>query len=222
MENRNSNTVPWELKDVVSFAIILSIYLCFMKFLSKVIDTKFPASGLQLYILCFADITSLLICFLLLKKIILNNYRQGWNILIEKKYSIKSYLTIAIIIGLLLGSFNLFSYYLLTPNHLRQPLPTNLFFIALIYGIIIAPITEEVWFRSFFYRGLKKKCGTVIAVIISILFFLLYHIFNFSLFHLLIFSITITLFYEKTKALYNCILIHSLSNCVFFISRQFL
>jgi membrane protease YdiL (CAAX protease family) len=214
--------VPWELRDVVSFAIILSLYLCFMKFFSKVIDSISPTHGPQLYIICFVDITSLLICFLLLKKIILNNYRQGWDLLIEKKYSIKSHLTISIIIGLLLGSFSLFSYYLLTPHHLRQPLPTNHFFIALIYGIIIAPITEEVWFRSFFYRGLKKKWGIVIAFIISILFFLLYHIFNFSLIHLLIFSITITLFYEKTNALYNCILIHSISNCVFFLSRQFL
>ena len=167
------------------------------------------------------DISSLLFCMLILKKI-LKKYRNGWDILIKKEKNLKNLIPIAFLIGITLAIIHLLYISLTMPDTFKETNSTESFLILLFYGTLIAPFTEEIWFRSFIYRGIKKKYGTMIAFIYSIILFFLAHLFNFSFFPLLIFSITITAFYEKTRALYNTILIHATYNFVLFTLKQLL
>ena len=140
----------------------------------------------------------------------------------EKKINAK-HAIIFIIIGII-TSFaltNFINYYSLVLNLFNKP--TTLFpyeinniknYLLSIVSLAIFPaIGEELIFRGIIFNGLKQK-GTLFAIIVSSLFFTLFH-FNLSqLFYPFLFGLILGFVYSKTKNLSIPIIIHFVNNAL--------
>lgn len=77
--------------------------------------------------------------------------------------------------------------------------------------VIIAPITEELFFRGYLFNRLKIKFNTIIAVVLTSFLFALFHA---DLLGALIFSAILSLVYLKTKSIYGPVIIHFSNNAI--------
>ncbi len=84
--------------------------------------------------------------------------------------------------------------------------------------IVVAPVTEELFFRGFFYRALRTRMRVVWAVLIDSLVFASIHvqyISNPEIFIVIgMFAAVACLVYEKTGSIFACIAIHATFNTV--------
>ncbi len=220
--HQSFDDVPWLSKDLIFFIIILIVYMLTGKLFAKFCFLFF-ASKIAYPIFTVFNIASMLACFWVLK-ILLKKYSNGWSCLTKdmlfSRNQLFSSFKVALFFGFIMVSIN----YLLTPLLFPGLFPKPVFYrisFDIIFPIIIAPITEEIWFRSFFYRGIKKKFGFEAGLIGSTALFLLYHFYSFSSPSIIVFSILITIYYEKSKSLYNCILVHSIANLIVIASSFF-
>lgn len=140
----------------------------------------------------------------------------------SNKLNIKQTL-IFILIGIV-TSFALtqfINYYCLTLNLFNKPTAIfsyeldsiSSYLISLVSLAIIPAIGEELIFRGVIFNGLKQK-GTLFAVIVSSLFFTLFH-FNLSqLFYPFLFGLVLGFIYGRTKNIIVPILIHFTNNAL--------
>lgn len=84
---------------------------------------------------------------------------------------------------------------------------------VLISGILIAPISEEVYFRGFTYTILKKRFGKIAGIILSSLLFAVVHL-NYLWWTVPVFVIGIglALLFERTSSLVSVIIAHATIN----------
>jgi membrane protease YdiL (CAAX protease family) len=114
-----------------------------------------------------------------------------------------------------LFSMSLFSDF--SEQEIVTKIKINASFFALFSSIIIAPIIEEIYFRKFVYRIIKKKTGVFFGVIISSLMFGIIHYNIYSFGTLFLLSIVCTIKYENTGQISHSILIHSFFNTIMII-----
>jgi len=77
--------------------------------------------------------------------------------------------------------------------------------------VIIAPVTEELFFRGYLLNRWKNKFNTITAVVLTSFFFALFHA---DLLGALIFSAILSLLYLKTKSIYGPVIIHFSNNAI--------
>jgi len=213
--------VPWRVQDVISFCFVLALYFLMglqFRHASRYLAGRYLLIK-PLFVYLLFDIVSIFICFYILKRM-MTKYKDGWALLFRSSLN-RKYLILSIVIGLLLGLFNSLFYSYRFPNTAAIPYERVTFYVLLLYGILIAPVTEEVWFRSFVFRGIRNKYGVLVGLIGSVLLFLLWHLSNFQALNVVIFGFVVTIFYETTDSLYGCMVIHATNNFVFLIFRQF-
>jgi hypothetical protein len=154
-----------------------------------------------------------------MKTWVLNRYDGGMKILFESKNNKKYFIWALIIVGCLKSPLCLL--FLLKNLNITQShhaeIPLLVFFLNNILNTsILSPIFEEVVYRSFIYRALKKKIGITSGILITSILFTAMHLqlylYPERLITIFIFGLILNLFYEKTGSLYNCILVHFLSN----------
>ena len=84
--------------------------------------------------------------------------------------------------------------------------------------IVVAPVTEELFFRAFFYRALRTRMRVIWAVLIDSLVFASIHIQYVGDPEIFIvigaFAAVACLVYEKTGSIFACIAIHAAFNTV--------
>ena len=84
--------------------------------------------------------------------------------------------------------------------------------------IVVAPVTEELFFRGFFYRALRTRMRVVWAVLIDSLVFASIHVQYIGHPEIFIviggFATVACLVYEKTGSIFACIAIHAAFNTV--------
>ncbi len=80
------------------------------------------------------------------------------------------------------------------------------------FGIIIAPIIEEILFRGFLLPALKKSLGGRYAIIVSAALFAAVHIDVFAFMQIFILGLLLGHLYEKTKTLAASIIVHITHN----------
>jgi len=87
-------------------------------------------------------------------------------------------------------------------------------FVVIFIGIgILAPISEEMYFRGLIYKWLKQRWGVPIGVVISSLLFGVAHLDSIAVaVSALIMGVVLALAYERTKSLYMPIAIHIITN----------
>lgn len=80
------------------------------------------------------------------------------------------------------------------------------------FGIVIAPVIEEIIFRGFLQSAVKGLCGGRYAIVISASLFAAVHVDVFAFLQILILGILLGYLYEKTQSLAASIVVHVLHN----------
>lgn len=97
--------------------------------------------------------------------------------------------------------------------------------IILVFAFLLAPITEELFFRGMMVQKILERSNPIIAIILSSVVFSLVHFSYESLVEILgVFFIGLILgsIYVKAKSLTPCILIHMIYNLLAIIVMRFL
>ncbi len=80
---------------------------------------------------------------------------------------------------------------------------------------VLAPISEEVYFRGYAYAGFKNKFGTLGAVVLSYLFFPSVHLNPWNLIELTVAGALFAALFQKTGNLVSPIVAHATNNVTF-------
>ena len=78
--------------------------------------------------------------------------------------------------------------------------------------VIVAPISEEIFFRSFLYTGLEKRFGWKKAVLISALFFGAAHMQLVAFIPTFLMGLVLAYIYQRSKSIWPSIIIHFVVN----------
>lgn len=84
--------------------------------------------------------------------------------------------------------------------------------ILLVVVAVIAPFSEEVFFRGFLYSAFKKSWGINVALFLSSFLFALVHLELYSFIPLMIIGWILAYLFEKTKSLLPAIFLHGVYN----------
>ena len=86
--------------------------------------------------------------------------------------------------------------------------------ILLVVVAVIAPLSEEVFFRGFLYSAFKKSWGINVALFLSSFLFAIVHLELYSFIPLMIIGWLLAYLFEKTKSLMPAIFLHSVYNLI--------
>ena len=87
--------------------------------------------------------------------------------------------------------------------------------IALMSGLILAPISEEIVYRGFLFRTMRNWTPFLVSSIISGLIFSVVHNYDLSgSFTMISFAMIAAWLYQNTGNLLNCIIFHALANLI--------
>jgi len=86
--------------------------------------------------------------------------------------------------------------------------------LAYIVIVVIAPITEEIFFRGFLYSAFRDKLGVTYGVIISSTIFAAVHVIPLLFVPLFIIGAALALLFEQKRSLVAPILMHALNNAM--------
>lgn len=203
--------VPWGIKDIGHFVFINVLY-----FLILIGSVPFFKSSHAIFCLNIALVVAV---FLYFKLFLFSLYENGWKTLLESNICFPHRKKIALGLGIVFGIFLIQS--MKAIRDLTQLRAIPILLKLGIMGLLIAPVTEELWFRSFIYRGLRNSFGVVLSIVGSSLLFSVYHIFNFT-WPVLFFGPVIAFYYEKTGSISGCILIHFTANLIYLLYLVFL
>lgn len=92
------------------------------------------------------------------------------------------------------------------------------FLITFLSVAVIAPLTEELFFRGFLYAGLRTHVGMPKAMLISTLFFSALHFSVDAFIPIFVLGLFLAWTYEKTGSLYPGILLHAANNGIALIA----
>jgi len=208
---------PWRFKDICLVTIIsLLIPILSVPFSFFVLKNK--DLGEYLFV-SLASVLFLFIPILWAKRY----YRLGKESLgIRKgKWSVKSVILISVGIGL--GYFLLESVVIGRKLIINQVLITNTLKILLsilsfggFLRFILAPVSEEVYFRGFLYGYIRGRLGVKIGLCIQALIFSFFHLdfFSFSsislLFQRILIGLLSGILYEVSDSLYPAMIYHAI------------
>lgn len=222
----------WNLKDVIKVFLVYVVLLfvgmpvivrLFSTILNFNILNNIGQRCLVLFISLFVNVA---ICSYVLY-IVCVYYRQPItalglstvNFLANIKQGLKRYLIILPLIVLAGFVTNLISsYYGQTPEMqdvVRWVLDEKSFIVLIsliFFGIVIAPMIEEILFRGFLQPALKKLFGGRYAIVVTASLFAAVHMDIFAFLQIFILGILLGYLYEKTQTLVASIFVHILHN----------
>jgi membrane protease YdiL (CAAX protease family) len=85
--------------------------------------------------------------------------------------------------------------------------------------VVVAPICEEIWFRGFFFAGMRSRLPFLPAALISALIFGAVHLSDANLIaglQLTILGLVLATVYERTDSLWSNIAVHMFNNAIAF------
>ncbi len=86
--------------------------------------------------------------------------------------------------------------------------------LLILFVAVIGPLVEEIFFRGFLYRALRRKMGVSFALLISAVLFSLIHFNVMVFFPILWLGIILGLLLEKTGSLVPCVIMHIMVNSI--------
>ena len=86
--------------------------------------------------------------------------------------------------------------------------------ILLVVVALIAPFSEEIFFRGFLYSAFKKSWGVNAGLFLSSFLFALVHLEIYSFIPLMIIGWILAYMFEKTKSLIPAIFLHGVYNLI--------
>lgn len=227
MDNRR-----WNIKDAIKVFLAYVIFMIvgmplFIQVLNTILGHNLiNVIGSRSIILFFSLFTNLLICSYVFY-IVNVEYRQPITALglstsdlsSNIMQGVKLYLlTLPLIIlaGFIINLIS--SYYGITPDIqdvVRWVLEERSLFILIslvLFGIIIAPVIEEIIFRGFLQTTLRNSFGGRYAIVISAALFAGVHMDLFAFLQIFILGMLLGYLYERTQTLAASIIVHVLHN----------
>ncbi len=216
--------VPWTVGDVARGVLVplllYGVLFVARRVLGEAPTPTAPATGARL-------LTGLLVILFQLTLLIpalwaLRKYRVGPDVLGLRGFAVLPGcgLVIALLIMgyLFTGAWGLF----LQQYGLRaQPSPLPVFgsgiaglALALLAGGIVAPVTEEIFFRGFLYPALRNRLGVFWGIAFAAAIFAAAHLQPLALPALFALGVLLTVLYQSTGSLWPGILMHSTINTV--------
>lgn len=232
IKHRAALNCRWHLKDAIKvFLAYMLLMFVGMPVIVRFINALFGFNVLnnitpRSLILFISLFVNLLICAYVLY-IVCIQYHQSiaalglsvTNLFSNIKQGIKRYLITLPLIMLAGFIINLISsYYGQNPEMqdvVRWVLEEKSLFILvslIFFGIIIAPVIEEIMFRGFLQPALKNSFGRRYAVVVSASLFAAVHMDIFAFFQIFILGMLLGYLYEKTQTLVASIVVHILHN----------
>ncbi|MFP3895302.1 MAG: CPBP family intramembrane glutamic endopeptidase [Anaerolineales bacterium] len=89
--------------------------------------------------------------------------------------------------------------------------------LALFLGGVIAPLTEEIFFRGFVYAGLRSRWGTVWGMVVSSLLFALIHLSPSVILPIFLMGMVLAFVYTYSGSLWPTIFLHGAINAMAFV-----
>ena len=228
-ETKDINGGPaWSIKDAILviagiFAVRLAASFSkmdWLKDLSRAVSPESPLLGA-------AFISSLIQAILILAPVfylLTYKYKLSWREVGLRGGNVRDWLWLGLKQGLALFVFIIVSATLITalfPMEIKpQPIAEVFGSARGLRGIILsffvaslaAPVSEEIYFRGFFYPALRKITGRVPALLLASSFFGLLHFDLIRFIPITLTGIWLTLLYERTGSLYASIIAHSTWN----------
>lgn len=222
----------WSLKDAVKvfLAYILLMFIG-MPVIAQVIYTIFGYDALnnvgnRIVVLFFSLFINVSVCFYIFYIVGVEHHQpvaalglSSINLSSNIRQGIKYYLITLPFIMLAGFIVNLISsYYNMAPDVqdvVKWVLEEKSLFIIIclvFFGIIVAPILEEILFRGFLQSALKNTFGSRYALVISASLFAAVHMDLFAFLQIFILGILLGYLYEKTQTLAASIIVHILHN----------
>lgn len=222
----------WNLKDAIKvFLAYVILMFVGMPLIVRFINTLFGFNVLnniaqRSLILFISLFVNVLICACVLY-IVCIQYRQSItslglsaaNLFVNIKQGIKRYLITLPLIMLAGFIINLISgYFGQNPEMqdvVRWVLEEKSLFVLvslIFFGIVIAPVIEEIMFRGFLQPALKNFFGGRYAIVLSASLFAGVHMDIFAFFQIFILGMLLGYLYEKTQTLVASIIVHVLHN----------
>ncbi len=84
--------------------------------------------------------------------------------------------------------------------------------LSVMVAVVIAPVAEEVLFRSVIYQPLRRRFGRTTAALLVSLLFATVHFYAFGVVHLVIISLVLVGLFERTRSLWVSIAAHAAYN----------
>jgi membrane protease YdiL (CAAX protease family) len=103
---------------------------------------------------------------------------------------------------------------------LRQ-LPPSQYIVVFVVGAILAPISEELFFRGIVFRGYLQRKGRLVAYLASATLFACLHLNGPALLPILVLALTLCWLYESTGSIVPSIVAHGVNNGVAFVVLYF-
>lgn len=212
-----------EFRYVSSFMIFITLFGIAFTFLSLglvfgiefLIDSENPASILgEIVLYCGTAYTYYVGYRIFLKK---------WNQKINTKLDMKKLnivkLILNIIVSILIVRFIwiVWQHIVTLLNYSPEDTEESISIIFYIYGIIIAPILEEIIFRGYILKILKKY-GTYTAIILSSIMFGLFHGTFIQAIPCIFIGIVFSTLAVKYKSILPSIIVHIITNFMSFIT----
>ncbi len=128
-----------------------------------------------------------------------------------------------VVLGQIVAFAGMAVYALILKNVLGEEVPTQLgagdfgasiagFALAFVVIVVLAPLGEELLFRGFVYPGLRGRFGVIGAMLLTSVFFALFHVHPLLYAPMFIIGMVLVILYEYRGTLVPSILLHGLNN----------
>jgi membrane protease YdiL (CAAX protease family) len=84
----------------------------------------------------------------------------------------------------------------------------------LVSGCVIAPLSEEFFFRGYAFHAFRQRYGLAVGVVASALFFSIIHLNAYGFLPILVAGVGLALVYHNTRSLVPCIVAHAVNNLI--------
>ncbi len=227
------NVFPvWSLLDVLRVAVVFIVAIFFTTIVAFLVAASLPAyramktaqAATDPRIIVPAQVVASLLTLWFVYRMLVRHYRQPFFKAVEWNWP--SHWGFLLVLGVLLSlGLQLLSTRLPIPKSLPIDqffkLPSGLWLMA-IYGTLIAPFSEELFFRGLMFPALQRTAGVTVALLLTSLSFALLHASQLgwsfaALTILFIVGFVLTLVRMRTKSLASSVIVHSGYNGFIFV-----
>lgn len=218
--------VNWGLSSVFVIYTLFLVIQLYLVFLLK--PTPDPNNDTVIAfdvvsILSYMVLTAGVLLFLTFRGISWRSLGFGWQNLGHQLILTLKYL---VILGILFGLFAfLRAHGFIEQDKILHSYPLSslgsaLYFFQFVLVVLIAPISEEIFYRGFVYPVVRNRVGILMGILLTSLFFALIHVQSIALLFVLSFFLCFT--YEKNRSLIPAILVHAFYNFLVRFGGSFL
>lgn len=201
--------------QLIFFILFLVFLIYFLQWLVIIFKLKINLISAVLFFNLIVEISVILLIIKYLKTSYLD-FRLNINRVVD---TAKKYLTVLpVLVGIIfVNSFVLEKLGIETTNNPAIELFLKikggfLFSILMLQIVFFGPLAEELLFRGFIYKLLRKKCSFLVSAISSSLLFAALHRSSQDAFPLVVLAIILCYVYEKTNNIATPILFHIMHN----------